>query len=184
MVAMEFRPAAGGVAGRRHDGVLFPGRGAGQQSPADRRTGCGTRAFRPEFRIRVGRHPDTRQRPAGFRLRNGPSAVAAARHVHLRTLPPSGESRRQYRHHFHGRRLCGAAVLADVLHSDHRQRDVESLDDDFLRFHHLGQRRFRLSGGHVRRQTPPVRTPFPRSRGKGSSAASPGPLSWDSSPPA
>ena len=50
-----------------------------------------------------------------------------------------GESRRQYRHHFHGRRLRGAAVLADVLHSDHRQRDVESLDDDFLRFHHLGQ---------------------------------------------
>ncbi len=184
MVAMEFRPAAGGVAGRRHDGVLFPGRGAGQQAPAGRRTGCRTRAFRTELRIRFGRHSDTRQRPAGFCLRNGPSAVAASRHVHLRALPPPGESLRQHRHHVHGRRLRGAAVLADVLHSDHRQRSVESLGDDFLCFHHLVQRRFRLPGGHVRRPTPAVRTPRPKSRGRDSSAASPGPLPWDSSPPA
>lgn len=86
---------------------------------------------------------------------------------------------------FMGVVYVGAAVLADVLHSDHRQRGVESVDDDFLRFHHLGQRRFRLSGGHVRRQTPPVRTPFAQEVvGRVLRRHRRSPLSWDSSPPA
>ena len=38
----------------------------GSRPQRSRGTGCRTGAFRPEFRIRVGRHPDTRQRPAGI----------------------------------------------------------------------------------------------------------------------
>ena len=49
-------------------------------------------------------------------------ASAAARDVHLRTLPPARESRRQHRHDPYGCGLCGDAPLGDVLYPDDRRR--------------------------------------------------------------